>query len=220
MKFRGFSLRSTPSSATSRGPPRGGGYGTLRFHLEPQIQNSKFKIQNYCSGRSLRRSRTTARSCGPPPPPGCGPPIPAGSNLTASPQPSGRACDAKEQPSARGGCGLPVLMDRNLPRNTLPMTGLLRLLAKSLIKNSKRKIKRCCCTNTNSFSGRSLRRDGTSGCELRASARRRPATPWRRRRALRRLRPEPESSFALFQHNGPQHRKYAFHGPQPVKSSS
>ena len=126
----------------------------------------------------------------------------------------------RSSPPPGGGCGLPVLMDRNLPRNTLPMTGLLRLLAKSLIKDSKRKIKRCCYTNTNSFSGRSQRRDGTSGCELRASAGRRPATPWRRRRALRRLRPEPESSFALFQHNGPQHRKYAFHGPQPVKSSS
>ena len=41
--------------------------------LKPQIQHSKFKIQNYCSGCSLRRPHTTARSCGPPPPPGCGP---------------------------------------------------------------------------------------------------------------------------------------------------
>ena len=34
------------------------GSGTGRFHSEPPIQNSKFKIQNYCSGRSLRSART------------------------------------------------------------------------------------------------------------------------------------------------------------------
>ena len=67
--------------------------------LRPFGRNSKFRIQNsefrinwgpraslaVCSGSgsSLRRSRTTARSCGPPPLGGCGPPIPAGSILLA-----------------------------------------------------------------------------------------------------------------------------------------
>ena len=37
--------------------------GTGRFHSEPPIQNSKFKIQNYCSGRSLR-SACTKRTYG------------------------------------------------------------------------------------------------------------------------------------------------------------
>ena len=41
--------------------------------VEAQIQNSKFKIQNYCSGCSLRRTLATSRSSGPPPPGGCGP---------------------------------------------------------------------------------------------------------------------------------------------------
>ncbi len=39
-------------------PPPGGGCGLLRFLPEPQIQHSKFKIQNCQSGRNLRRSRT------------------------------------------------------------------------------------------------------------------------------------------------------------------
>ena len=65
------------------------------FGRKFKIQDSKFRIkQGYrihldihpVSGRSLRSTPATIRSCGPPPPGGCGPPIPAGSiSLAGSP---------------------------------------------------------------------------------------------------------------------------------------
>ena len=71
--------------------------------LEPQIQNSRFKIiaraaacggcaRSGPAGRELRASAAG----------GCGPPMPPASNLEASPQPSGGVCDHKKQHSARG----------------------------------------------------------------------------------------------------------------------
>ena len=139
MKFRGFSLRSTPSSATSRGPPRGGGYGTLRFQMEPRLsgicglQLAKERTKRTCGTRvaglrgaklrpaaplraqiqhsklllglqpaenkhvrqrtaDLRRPRSRPAD------------LLRGrfQSQEISPQPSGRACDDKAQPSARG----------------------------------------------------------------------------------------------------------------------
>ncbi len=89
--------------------------------LRPAGTNSKFKIQNCRSDCSLRRARSK-RTCGTravglrrPQAAGCGAhsgaihdsKLPEASMLgrfecQASPQPSGRACDVKEQPSARG----------------------------------------------------------------------------------------------------------------------
>ena len=99
-KFRmtksGRGLRSARTSRREQA-------GLRRAKLRPAAasRSRKFSIQNYCSGRGLRRSRTTARSCGPPLPQAAARRPLAGSNLTASPQPSGGACDVKEQPSAR-----------------------------------------------------------------------------------------------------------------------
>ncbi len=75
-------------------------FGPLRFRSEPQIQHSKFKITDRdaaCGGHA-----DSATNCGPPPGGGCGPPIAARLIPCKSPQPSGRACDVEEQPSARG----------------------------------------------------------------------------------------------------------------------
>ena len=105
-KFKNTSGRSLRRDAKFGNELRASAGQRLRSAAVPcrnrkfSIQNSKFKIK---SGRGLRRSRTTARSCVPPPGGGCGPTV-----LTdrfqpeTSPQPSGRACDHKEQPSARG----------------------------------------------------------------------------------------------------------------------
>ena len=81
-------------------------------------------------------------SCGPPPPGGCGPPMPAASNLEASPQPSRGVRDVEDaalRPGTAAGCCAP----------------------KDAIKNSIFKI-----TN----SGCSLRSARKFGYELRASA--------------------------------------------------
>jgi len=78
----GRSLRRPRMTARSCGPSRGEAAARCGSFPEPQIQHSIFKIKRDSrpylgiysdSGRSLRRLRTTARSCGPPPPPGCGP---------------------------------------------------------------------------------------------------------------------------------------------------
>ena len=74
---------------------RGGGCGPLRFRSEPQIHDSKFKIQNYNRAADCGGHADSATNCGPPLPGGCGPPMPAASNpFEKSPQPSGRACGA------------------------------------------------------------------------------------------------------------------------------
>ena len=43
-------------------PPPGGGCGLLRLPAKPQIQNSKFKIQNHQSGCSLRSTQVRQRA--------------------------------------------------------------------------------------------------------------------------------------------------------------
>ena len=45
MQHSGRGLRMGACSGTNCGPPLPGGCGPLRFHSEPQIQNSKFKIK-------------------------------------------------------------------------------------------------------------------------------------------------------------------------------
>ena len=111
--------------------------------LEPQIQNSRFKIiaraaacggcaRSGPAGRELRASAAG----------GCGPPMPAASNLEASPQPSRGVRDVEDaalRPGTAAGCCAP----------------------KDAIKNSIFKI-----TN----SGCSLRSARKFGYELRASA--------------------------------------------------
>ena len=71
--------------ATERSsPPPGGGCGLLRpFGRKCIIQN--WRDLSSIFGSQPAEVRTTIRSCGPPPPPGCGPPIPAGSICAKKP---------------------------------------------------------------------------------------------------------------------------------------
>ena len=122
-KLAGRSLRRCASSGTNCGPPPPPGCGPRRpFGRKFKIQDSKFRIKQVyrthlnilpvrgaaCGGAQvrvriagLRRPQATARRslrdrfC-------CGPLGPDGPAPTASPQPSGWACDVEEQPSARG----------------------------------------------------------------------------------------------------------------------
>ena len=110
------------TDCVSKHSDRNYGCGLLRFLTEPQIQYSKLNesagyVWIYIPVRVAACGGTPATlwSCGPPLPGGCGPPMPAASNPAISPQlsggrhcrkavpqPSGGACDVKEQPSARG----------------------------------------------------------------------------------------------------------------------
>ena len=79
---------------------KGGGEGAL-----PRSVENRNELH---SGRSLRRDAQRAgASCGPSPGRSCGPPMASAIAIRTwdrrfSPQPSGRACDQREQPSAKG----------------------------------------------------------------------------------------------------------------------
>ena len=122
---RGAACGARASSGTNCGPPPAEAAARCGFC---KVANSKLKIKRglrtrlgiySVSGHSLRRAHTTARSCGPPPPPGCGPLIANAINPTLQPARSradgpARADlrDASCSPPPRGSCGLPVLTDR------------------------------------------------------------------------------------------------------------
>ena len=108
-----------------------------------RIHNSRFKIKSGCSLRSARTSGLADARCGPSPPPGCGPPGPDGPIPETSPQPSGRACDVEEQPSARGrlraaGRCATEFAGRHFDQNC--GCGLLAASTKPQIQHSKFKI--------------------------------------------------------------------------------
>ena len=110
-------------SSSARMPPSA--LGRLQLLPELQIQHSKFKIQNYGSGSSLRRPLATWRSCGPSPPEAAARrscrtettlriagPIQAQLKaicILLGQQPAEHASDVKElRASAAGGCGPPT----------------------------------------------------------------------------------------------------------------
>ncbi len=105
--------------------------GPPRFREESQIQNSKFKIQNY--GIEAQPAEGTFEadlrdaSCVPPPPPGCSPPT--SYEVDAYPQPARSRADGpafelreKSSPPPGGGCGRPAAArpspTPNTPRRT------------------------------------------------------------------------------------------------------
>ena len=131
-----------------------GGCGPLRFHSEPQIQNSRFKIQDYKIGpQPAERTPSSGTNCGPPPDEDCGPPIAARLILwNTSPQPSGRACDVEEQPSAWERLrAVGRYRDRLLLQNTSATTGgceLRRFLAGTANEKSRMRNRAAACGGT------------------------------------------------------------------------
>ena len=149
------------------------GHGGL---FKAEIQNSRFKIQNYGIGAQLAKEPHTSgladASCGPSPGEAAArtTSCEVDSSSRTSPQPSGWACDAKEQPAARGRLRAARRLRRRICGKTPPPgggCGLRRLRAEPQIQNKKRRIKndagaacegthkRTCGRELRAFAGRS-----------------------------------------------------------------